>query len=279
MLRQKNTGTGYMQRTIFLTLLTTMMVASVLNEVVHAKQDQSAAGAVNAQQEIKAANDKAKDTQSAEQQRLDFDRLKFASDTNLEKEKISLEREKLAVEKSKIPWTALSTIIPLAAVLITVGLSVWSFRKQSEQQERQRRADAAQLAKQRAEDAKLQFELKAAEIAFAGETPLAVRDRAMALKAMFGDRLREDFLASYDPYEFGEREANIESKKFFLDLLLKYPEQQFETLCFWKELFPGDVDWLNRVYLSPHKVPTRIHATPPTNGSHASGDEDPATED
>jgi hypothetical protein len=139
-------------------------------------------------------------------------------------------------------------------VLFTVGYSAWSFRKQTEQQNKQRIDDAKRLEEQRVEDAKFQFELKAAEIAFMGETPLAVRDRAKALKAMFGDRLRDDFLSSYDPYEFGEKEGNIESKKFFLDLLLKYPEQQFETLCFWKELFPGDVNWLVRVHLSPHVI-------------------------
>lgn len=239
-----------MKRAVFIVLLTLLILASVLNAVVHAWQESTTTSSASPQQEPKAAND----NQSLEQQRLDFERQKFAVDTNLENEKIKLEREKLEAERSKIPWTAFSAVVPLLAVLFTVGYSIWSFRKQSEQQNEQRREDAKQVEKQRVEDAKLQFEMKAAEIAFMGETPLAVRDRAKALKVMFDNRLPNNFLSDYDPYKLGEREGNIESKKFFLELMLKYPEQQFETLCFWKELFPGDVEWLIRIHLSPHKT-------------------------
>jgi hypothetical protein len=75
--------------------------------------------------------------------------------------------------------------------------------------------------------------------------PLDVQDRARALRQIFPTRLSDNFLVDYDPTEFGEREGKLDSKKFFLELLLKYPspEQQFETLCFWKEIFPGDVEW------------------------------------
>jgi hypothetical protein len=247
-----------MKRTVLIVLLIATVLASILNEVIRAQETSPPTAATNSPRESKTTNDKAYDNQSIEQQRLDFERQKFISDTNLEKEKIQLERDKQKVEQSKIPWTAFSTIVPLLAVLVTVVYSAWSFRKQTGQQNEQRIDDAKRLEEQRVEDAKLQFELKAAEIAFMGETPLAVRDRAKALKTMFGDRLRDDFLSSYDPYEFGEKEGNIESKKFFLDLLLKYPDQQFETLCFWKELFPGDVNWLVRVHLSPHEIKTKL---------------------
>ena len=247
-----------MKRPSLIISLLICVLALVFNVAVCAGTGRPATEVTNTQQGDRTANSKADNNPSVDQQRLEFERQKFASEVNLENEKIKLEREKLATENSKIPWTAFSTVVPLLAALFTVGYSVWSFRKQNQQLNEQRRIDAGRVEKQRAEDAQLQFELKTAEIAFAGETPLAVRDRAKALKAMFANRLSDNFLSDYDPREFGEREGNIESKKFFLDLLLKYPEQQFETLSFWKELFPGDVNWLVRVNLSPHEARTNV---------------------
>ncbi|MDQ3802724.1 MAG: hypothetical protein M3416_02575 [Acidobacteriota bacterium] len=185
---------------------------------------------------------------------------KSEPDAALEEKKLDIERQKLAVERAKIPWTAASTVVPLLGVLLTVAYSAWSFRKQSQQQLEQRREDARRIEEQRREDAQLQFELKAAEIAFEGETPLAVQHRAGALKAIFGGRLPDSFLSSYDPYEFGQNkfgqnEGNPDSKKFILELLLKYPDRQLEIVLFWKQLFPGDVGWLNNLKnLTPGRI-------------------------
>jgi hypothetical protein len=71
---------------------------------------------------------------------------------------------------------------------------------------------------------------------------------------MFVKRLPDNFLSDYGPHQFGEKKGNVESNKFFLELLLKYPDQQLEILYFWKEIFPGDVNWLRRVNLSPHVI-------------------------
>jgi hypothetical protein len=183
---------------------------------------------------------------SLEQDQLAFERQKHSDEMALKRDDLAFRKDQLADEKSKRLWTVLSTVIPLLAVLFTIGYNAWLFRKQTEQSN-----------KQRAEDANLQFELKAAEIAFTGDTPLDVRDRANVLKTMFKQRLSDAFFTDYDPAKFGEREGNKESKKFLLELLLKYPDpkQQLETVSFWKELFPGDVDWLARIHLSPHELP------------------------
>lgn len=196
---------------------------------------------------------------SLEQQRLELDRQKQSDQLKLQEAELEFKRDQLRVQKSQVIWSALSTIIPLIAVLFTIIYNAWSFRRQTEQ-----------LNEHRTQDAALQFELKAAEIAFAGGTPLAVRDRAKVLKTMFDKRLSDNFLVDYDPMMFGEREGNLESKKFFLELLLKYPkpEQQYETLCFWKELFPGDVEWLSRVNLSPHLRPSKEVLTQEPSHEH-----------
>jgi type II secretory pathway component PulL len=239
-----------MKRPVFIVLLASAMLATGLECVIPASGNVPSSSANSPQQKPKADDPKADGVQSIEQQRLDLDRQKYVTDSEVKK-------EELRIQQSQKLWTAISTVIPFIAVLLTVGYSAWSFRQQTRQLNEQRREDAEETNNQRAEDAKLQFELKSAEIAFKAETPLAVGYRAKALKAMFAGRLPDNFLSNYDPFDFGEREGNLESKKFFLELLLRYPDQQFETLCFWKELFPGDVEWLNRVHLSPHERPVK----------------------
>lgn len=244
-----------MKRPFLLLMLMAAILAPVMGEVARAGQASPTPGPGNTPRPSEPANGKSNDGQPAQQEGLDLNGQKPDPSSSLEEKKLELERDKLAVEKSKIPWTALATIVPLIGVLFTVAYSAWSFRKQSQQQVAQRNEDAKQVEQQRREDAKLQFELKAAEIAFAGETPLAVQHRAGALKAMFGERLSDDFLSSYDPYKFGEKVGNPDSRKFLLELLLQHPDKQLEIVLFWKQLFPGDVDWLNRLHnLSPGRI-------------------------
>lgn len=250
-----------MKRPLLILMLTAAMLAPVVSEVAQGGQPSPPVG--NTQQPPQPANGKGGDNQPARQEHLGPAPQKSESDAALEEKKLDIERQKLAVERAKIPWTAVSTVVPLLGVLLTVAYSVWSFRKQSQQQAEQRREDAKRIEEQRREDAKrieeqrmadakLQFELKAAEIAFEGETPLAVQHRAGALKAIFGEWLPDNFLDSYDPYEFGQNkfgqnEGNPDSKKFLLELLLQHPDRQLEIVLFWKQLFPGDVGWLNNL--------------------------------
>jgi hypothetical protein len=160
---------------------------------------------------------------SLQRDRLELDRQKLASDAKIEKEKLEIEREKLKVEKSSAKLSAMSLIIPLLVALATVGYGIWSFRKQ----------------------AQLQFESKAAEIAFSGKTPEAVLRRAKALKAIFPNRLPGNFTGLFDPKEYGGGREDPEGKKFFLELLLKYPDMRTEIGKLWEELFTDE--WLTRV--------------------------------
>lgn len=173
-------------------------------------------------------------TPSAEERQLvlDHDRLEF------EKQKFVVEtkrgNDQLQNEKTKTYWSAVSTIVPIIAALLTLGYSIWSFRKQS--------IEAARLQN---EGAKLQFEIKAAEIAFAGKTPRAVEHRGRILKKIFGDRLPENFPA---PFEAGEPKETPAEKITFLELLLKNPGKEQQILKLWTALFGelGD-PWLERV--------------------------------
>lgn len=178
-------------------------------------------------------------TTSLEREKLELERQKFVSSSQSEERKIELEREKLEIEKSASKFQQISGVIPLVLTLATLVFSIISFGRQAQQQ-RMLQNDTARL----------QFEIKAAEIAFSGKTPRAVANRAKLLKAVFPDRLPDDFATNFEPREFGAKDEPSEDKKLFLDLLLKYPQARADIYDFWLTLFPGDKDWLSRVETS-----------------------------
>lgn len=159
--------------------------------------------------------------------RLEFEKQKFVVETKRE-------NDKLENEKTKAYWSAISTIVPIIAALLTLGYSVYSFRRQS--------SEAARLQN---ETAKLQFEIKAAEIAFTGKTPKAVENRGRVLKKIFGKRLPEDFPAPFDAAELGGGKETPAEKITFLDLLLKHPGKEQHIFNLWNALFADP--WLERV--------------------------------
>lgn len=168
-----------------------------------------------------------------EDQRLELERQKLAEEAAVAKESAQIERARLEFDESNAWRTLVSSIVPLVVALGTLAYSIWSFRKQTQQQ------NELQL-----NAAKLQFEIKAAEIAFSGKTPEAVANRARALKAIFPERLPQEFLSSFDPKQHGGGKESPDEKKFFLELLLKYPDQQIEIYKVWGALF-GD-EWLKK---------------------------------
>ena len=159
--------------------------------------------------------------------RLEFEKQKFVVETKRE-------NDELENEKTKQIWSAASAIAPIIAALFTLGYSVWSFRKQS--------VAAATLQN---DTAKLQFDMKAAEIAFAGKTPEAVENRAKLLKKIFGKRLPDNFPPHFEPEEHGGGKEAPEGKLAFVEMLLKYPGQDQKIFRLWSELF-GDA-WLKKV--------------------------------
>jgi hypothetical protein len=159
--------------------------------------------------------------------RLEFEKRKFAVETNEE-------NDKLENEKVKTRWSAISTIVPIIAALLTLGYGIWSFRKQ-----------AIEAAKLQNEGAKLQFEIKAAEIAFDGKTPKAVENRGRVLKRIFNNRLPESFPAPFEAGEHGGGKEAPAEKITFLELLLKYPDKEQQILKLWTALF-GD-PWIERI--------------------------------
>jgi len=162
---------------------------------------------------------------SVEEEQLQADKEKLAAETELERQRLEIERARLELEKAAAKWSTIGPAIPLLVALLTLAYSIWSFGKQGKQQ----------------------IELKAMEFVFQGKTPEALQNRCRAMVALLGGRLPKDFGTTFSPIDHGGGKEDPESKKFFLELLLKYPTQRNETLQYWRALF-GDA-WLDRVHL------------------------------
>src|SRR6266446_5717341 len=146
---------------------------------------------------------------SAERDRLELERQKFA----FEKE---IERQKIADEQRKTWLTAASTFIPLLLGVLTIYYAV---RNQAEQ-------------------AKSSFELKAAEIIMDHPHPGLIKYRAKVLVNLFPSRLPEDFGKSFDPEKYYG--PSYHSKIELFRLIGQKPELEREIVRVWRRLFPAD---------------------------------------
>jgi len=147
----------------------------------------------------------------------------------IERRKIELEQEKIKIERSKARWTAISIIVPLIVAAITVIFGLWNQTKQARIQ-----------AEIQAQQARNEFELKAAEMILKTETPLEAHTKARALAEMFPDRLPRDFASSFDPavYSTNPKVTKNESKTSRGWLKVLYIDEPFwwEKQLNWEEV-------------------------------------------
>lgn len=91
--------------------------------------------------------------------------------SSIEKIKLKLEYERLRIERIKMWGTALSIIIPLLVVTLTIIYGVWSENGR----------------------AKTNFEIKAVEIVMNASSPQSATNKAIVLSELFPDRLPKNF--------------------------------------------------------------------------------------
>jgi hypothetical protein len=153
----------------------------------------------------------------------------------LEREKFeyqrTLEGEKLAVERLKAWLTGGSILIPLLLGILTLA---WQART------------AAQLKDKDARDA---FELKAAEIIFAGDNTRATKNKARALTVLFPGRFPPNFGDAFEPTQFGG--PRFDAKLEVFKAACRKVESPEEVYKIWRDLFPGD-NWV-KVLLNEQK--------------------------
>jgi hypothetical protein len=121
-------------------------------------------------------------------------------------------------------------MIPLLVAALSIGLGVWSNRQNARlQREFQDRTERSQ------------FELKAAELAFAEKGPHGTYQRARALKALFPDRLPDDFAERFDPKTFLTSPGEGSDGKFrFIEAMAPHVKDSEQLIALWEALFPAD---------------------------------------
>ena len=132
---------------------------------------------------------------------------------------IGIEEEKLALERRKAWINGFALAIPLLAAV----LAYWSTQR---------------LQGVQASD---NFQLKAAEIAMTARNSYDAKGRAVALAALFPEKLPKDLGEQFDPekYSWGR-----ESRRELLSLIAAHPEHRAVMVRAWKSLFPHD-EWIN----------------------------------
>jgi hypothetical protein len=146
--------------------------------------------------------------------RFEFDKQRFAAEQENE-------ARRLAAENVKTYLSAVSIIVPILAVELTIWFTARSQREQ------------AQVA----------FELKVAELAMAGSKDgYALKNKAEALKVMFGERLPPDFATHLQHKGFGFGSSNDKKIELLKLLAEKVPNEQ-AILRAWMNINPWD-DWI-----------------------------------
>ena len=139
------------------------------------------------------------------------------SKLDIEQQKLALEYEKLKLERFKAIWTGISIFIPL---LIAVGTIFFN-------------------AKNQAEQAQIDFQLKAAEIVMNSSGPSEAKGKAEAMVALFPDYIPADFAKSFVPLDYGSSKISA-SQKALLDLIVEHPDQRNEIIDMWLAVAPYD---------------------------------------
>jgi hypothetical protein len=143
---------------------------------------------------------------------------------SLEERKVLVEEGRLELERQKARREARQGWVARGGVLVPVFAAVI--------------AAIVSLHAAREADRK-DFQLKAADIAFANDNPIGTRNRARALAALFPERLK-GFAEGFNPASFQAPPNSTESKKELLHLMADHPASSAEILAAWRSLFPAD---------------------------------------
>jgi len=158
---------------------------------------------------------------------------------DIERRKLALEERRVAVEERQAKQartTRLSVLIPVVIALVVLGGDVVMQRMNAH--------DALSLQETQAKD---NFELKVAELVMDTKSALGARNRAIAMREIFPNRVGKEFARAFNPEDASSREVRrenqrVEAKKEMLRLLAEHPTARRQIIDTWRRLFPGD-EW------------------------------------
>lgn len=165
-----------------------------------------------------------------EKLKLQWEQEKAIADRKFELEKIELENRL----NFKDIISGVSIIISVLIVIITLWANDQGQIKQEESDRN--------LAKLSAE---YDFQLKAAEIVMDSDSATETRNKAIALKRLFGDRLPKNFAENFDIKGVGGP-----NKDKIFDVLAEHPDNRQQILSDWVTLWPGDRNFIQNLTFS-----------------------------
>ena len=153
-------------------------------------------------------------------------------DDDIELEKLKIEQEKIRLEQARLQldenrfkeenkfryFTFISILVPLLTIAFSIGISIWSQRKQAESD----------------------FILKAAETVIDSKSPSESDNKLKALEYLFPDQLPGNFsttLSNFEPSDFSGG-PSYDNKMNFLNLMASSGTSKDEILEMYKKLFP-----------------------------------------
>jgi hypothetical protein len=167
---------------------------------------------------------------SVEERKLDLETAKF----EFEKKKYGEEmvkRQRDSHRESIQTWIGGGVVI-VPILLAIIGVWVEAYKRRVE--------ESAQRVS-REESEKLQFQLKAAEIAFDVRNSREIQPKAAALAQLFPERLPKHFAKNLDPDTIRFGPPATDAKLELLKLLAQYPTQRTVILRTWGHMFPTDI--------------------------------------
>ncbi|HLJ89910.1 MAG TPA: hypothetical protein VKZ53_24085 [Candidatus Angelobacter sp.] len=157
-----------------------------------------------------------------------------------EHDKIVMEREKIALERKKAAWTAIGVLGSFVTIMVTVLSTFSSLSAQQKALIVEQKTTSDQISAQiqiSNEQAKEQWDLKAADILLASEDGAQFDLRLATLKSLFPDRSqRLGQLAQTQD----DRSQRLRKKGILMHMIAEHPDQSRNILTAWHALFGGD---------------------------------------
>lgn len=170
-----------------------------------------------------------------EEKKLDLERAKFEFEKVKYKDELDQKRRDSQNDLIKTVVAALSLGVPFLIAVI----GVWA-------ESRNRRRNDIAERDSREKNEKLQFQLKAAEIALDVRNSGEIQPKAAALAQLFPDRLPQNFAKNLDPETIRFGPPTTDAKMELLKLLAQYPNERGAILRIWSHMFPADVGKWNK---------------------------------
>lgn len=143
--------------------------------------------------------------------------------SQLSQQEVELEEKKLTVERQKMWLTAGSIVV---SVFVPLFIGAMTLRSQ----------------------ARVAFELKAAELVLSSASPWVAQGRVNVLKSLFRERLGDHFAASFNKEEFpGVRHTELKLALF--EALAQDPAKKEQVVQLWRDLFPNEKAWFDELPL------------------------------